>query len=137
MTPEQEAAILEDVACGLSVVKAAESRGVHRMQFYRAMDVDAALRDKYARAKEVGLDAWADEVKEIADNVVPDAAEVAKADARCAEAVNTCIDDLSTPLQMAVYYRMLGTRVSPEQSALLFEQARAQLAHSIPLKGID
>lgn len=64
-------------------------------------------------------------------------AMVAKADARCAEAVNTCIDDLSTPLQMAVYYRMLGTRVSPEQSALLFEQARAQLAHSIPLKGID
>lgn len=62
---------------------------------------------------------------------------VASADARCAEAVNACIDDLPTDQQMAVHYRMLGTRTSPSNVALAFEEARARLAREIPAKGID
>lgn len=64
-------------------------------------------------------------------------AMVATADARCAEAVNACIDDLPTEQQMAVYYRMLGTRTSPENVTLAFEQARETLSREIPGRGID
>ena len=79
MTPEQVDAILEDVACGLSVVKAAESRGIDRKTFYRRMLADAALRERYARAKSAGLEVWADEINDIADEALPDGASVAKA----------------------------------------------------------
>lgn len=79
MTPEQEDAILEDVACGISVVKAAESRGIDRKTFYRKLIADEQLRHKYARAKDAGLDVWSDEITGIPDDVEPDAASVAKA----------------------------------------------------------
>ena len=62
---------------------------------------------------------------------------VAAADARCAEAVNACIDDLPTDQQQAVYYRMLGGRASPANAAMLFEHARVELSRVIPTKGIE
>ena len=79
MTPEQFDAILVDVAAGLSAVKAAESRGIDRKTFYRQVAANEGMRHKYARAKEVGLSVWEEQINEIADDVPPDAASVAKA----------------------------------------------------------
>ena len=79
MTPEQVDAILEDVACGLSDVKAAESRGIDRKTFYRRMLADEELRHRYARAKDAGLEVWSDEINSIPDAADQDAAAVAKA----------------------------------------------------------
>ena len=79
MTPEQVDAVLAQVAAGRSVRMATADNGVHPMQFYRAIDADAALRERYARAKSAGLEVWADEINDIADEALPDGASVAKA----------------------------------------------------------
>jgi len=72
MTPEQVDAIIADITGGMGTIRAVEAQGLHRMTFYRALDADAALRDRYARAKDAGLEAMADETLEIADTVTGD-----------------------------------------------------------------
>ena len=75
MTPEQIDAILADITGGMGTIKAVEAHGLHRMTFYRALDADKTLCDRYARAKDASLEAMADETLEIADTVAGDTFE--------------------------------------------------------------
>ena len=67
MTPEQFDAIIADVTIGLPVGKSADEHGVHRMAFYKALDADPALAERYARAKSAALEAMANDILEISD----------------------------------------------------------------------
>ena len=75
MTPEQIDAILADITGGMGTIRAVEAQGLHRMTFYRALDADRALCDRYTRAKDASLEAMADETLEIADTVAGDTFE--------------------------------------------------------------
>ena len=60
------------------------------------------------------------------------------ADARCAEAVNTCIDDLQMLQHVAVHHVMLASvfRFRGVDAADLFLLAKLSLCRTIPAKGI-
>lgn len=61
-------AILEDVRTGDPIRRALRRHGVNPNTWYRACDADEELSKRYAQAKEAGLDTWADEILEIADD---------------------------------------------------------------------
>lgn len=67
LTPEKVDAILQRVAAYGNTRKALRECEVHPMEWYRALNDDPVLCEQYARAKEQGMDALADETLEIAD----------------------------------------------------------------------
>jgi hypothetical protein len=71
MQPAIFDAIIADVRRGVPTHKAAKANGGNKTDFYGALAEDEELADRYARAKEVGLEAWADETLEIADELPP------------------------------------------------------------------
>lgn len=70
--PEKEAAIdriLEAVSSGTSLKKACKvEKEINRPKFYRLMDADKELADRYARARKQGWACMADEIMDIADD---------------------------------------------------------------------
>jgi hypothetical protein len=61
-------AILTDIASGQAAYKAMAERKVPRKAFYALIAVDDNAGNKYARAKQAGLEAMADDTLEIADD---------------------------------------------------------------------
>ncbi len=72
-------AIFADIAAGAGTVKTAEANGVTRKEFYRAIAADEDLGNRYARAKDSGLIAMADDLLEISDEASNEAGAVARA----------------------------------------------------------
>ncbi len=73
--PEKEAAItriLDAVSSGTSLKKACKvEKGINRPMFYRWMDADKDLSDRYARARKQGWACMADELTDIIANTEP------------------------------------------------------------------
>ncbi len=68
-TPELAARICEQLAQGQSLRQIARMDGMpDRSTILRWVDKSQDFRDQYARAREAGLDAMADEIVEIADD---------------------------------------------------------------------
>ena len=67
MTSETQQAVLAAMGSGLSLRKACVAVGCAKTTFLAACDVDAALADQYARAREDLIDIMASEVLELAD----------------------------------------------------------------------
>ncbi len=63
-------AVINRIAEGASIRKACEAEGIKRPTFakWMANEADKELCDQYARAREMQLDAWADEIIDIADD---------------------------------------------------------------------
>lgn len=78
--PEEEAAIeriLEAVSSGISLKKACKrEEGINRPRFYRLMDADKELADRYARARKQGWACMADELVDIIHNTEPQSEHV-------------------------------------------------------------
>lgn len=60
-------AILDDVAAGVPVRHSIVERGSNRREFYALMATDDKARERYAHAKELALEAMADEMVALAD----------------------------------------------------------------------
>lgn len=75
MSPEQFDAILVDVAAGIPVRRAITEREISGRQFYGRLNADPTAAERYARAKEAALEAMADEILDIADEVAGDTFE--------------------------------------------------------------
>jgi len=67
LTPKKTAAILAAVTAGEPVRRVLRKHNVSSWKWYTALDADEALAERYARAKTAGLDRWAEEMIEIAD----------------------------------------------------------------------
>ncbi len=68
-TPEIEAKILERIASGESLRAICRDEGMpDRVTFWRWLDQDPELRNRYARAREESADHYADEIVSIADD---------------------------------------------------------------------
>jgi hypothetical protein len=63
--------ILADITGGASANQALKSRSIAPAEFYRTLDADADLLEKYARAKSAGLEVHADLLLEISDEEPP------------------------------------------------------------------
>lgn len=61
------------------------------------------------------------------------------ADARCAEAVNACIDDLPLVQSMAIHHFMLASvfRFERVDIAAAYSTAKLMLCRALPAKGIE
>lgn len=79
MTGDQADAIFSDLTAGIPLRKSLAAKGIDPTTFYRAINADEALCQRYTRAKSDGMDAIADSALEISDNVDADQAAVAKA----------------------------------------------------------
>ena len=73
------AAILTEVAAGTAIRTALRTHGISPNTFYKIIATDAGVGERYARAKESGLDAVADDSMDIADSCAVDKDSVAKA----------------------------------------------------------
>lgn len=62
------ASIIRAVGAGAPVRRAIREAGISCQAFYDAIEADASLRERYARAKARGIDALVDEMLEIADD---------------------------------------------------------------------
>jgi len=60
-------AILVDIASGEAAYKAIEANGLTRKAFYHLIATDETAGNKYARAKQAGMERWADDIVELAD----------------------------------------------------------------------
>jgi hypothetical protein len=72
MDAAQFDAILADVAAGEAAYKAMQAHSVPRKAFYAHIAVDEQAGNKYARAKQSGMEVLADEIIEISDNSMGD-----------------------------------------------------------------
>lgn len=61
-------AIVAQVAAGEAVRRTVAQHGVNPREFYAALDADETLAKRYARAKDVAVEAMADEIVSIADD---------------------------------------------------------------------
>ena len=61
-------AILSDIAAGEAAHRALTDHGIPRKQFYALLAKDDDAGNRYARAKQAGLEVLADEIIEIADD---------------------------------------------------------------------
>jgi hypothetical protein len=68
MDPQVFDAILGDIAAGEAAHRAMSSHGVPRKAFYALLATDDGAGNRYARAKQAGLEAVADDTMEIADD---------------------------------------------------------------------
>jgi hypothetical protein len=68
-------AIIADVAAGAPVRKLIVEHGISGRQFYGHLNASAQAAERYARAKEAALEAMADEMLDIADDVERDTYE--------------------------------------------------------------
>jgi hypothetical protein len=64
-------AVLRDIRRGVATYVATKENGTCKTEFYDAIAEDEVLADRYARAKEVACEAWADETIEIIDEEPP------------------------------------------------------------------
>lgn len=64
--------IMADVALGIPTHKACSQHGLPRTAFYAALQQDEEIRNSYARAKDDGLEAYAESTDEIADEQPPE-----------------------------------------------------------------
>ena len=71
--------ILADLAAGIPLRKSISSRRIDPTTFYRELRRDDDRCQRYARAKDVGMDAIADDAMGIADAALATNEEVAKA----------------------------------------------------------
>ena len=65
--PERFDEICSEIATGMPAYKAMQAAGSNYKEFYGSIAADPALREKYARAKEAGLDIVAEDILRIAD----------------------------------------------------------------------
>ncbi len=65
---KKASAALELIAAGKTIRQAAEAVGVSRSMLARWLVHDDELSGRYARARDAQIDAWADEVLEVADD---------------------------------------------------------------------
>ena len=59
-------AVIDAIATSGNTSRALRETGTDRKEFYALLNADETVRNRYARAKELGLDAFADEMLEIA-----------------------------------------------------------------------
>lgn len=67
VTSDQADEVIASIAAGASLRRSLEERGIAYATWYRAMEADATIAERYARAKEAQADALADEIVDIAD----------------------------------------------------------------------
>lgn len=67
LTGKKLDAIFADLTAGTPLRKSLAANDVHPTEFYRNINADASVCERYARAKQDGLDAVADEAMDIAD----------------------------------------------------------------------
>lgn len=67
MEPATFDVILGDIAAGEATHRALTEHGVRRKAFYALLATDAEAGNRYARAKQAGLEVMADEIVEISD----------------------------------------------------------------------
>lgn len=77
-----EKAVVERVANGESMQSIATDFGCSRVLLSRLVDADPEVRKAVAAARLLRAEKWADETLEIADSVLPDKDEVARAKVR-------------------------------------------------------
>jgi hypothetical protein len=65
--------VIELIGSGMSVSKACDEVGMSHSQFYRIVNADKELCDKYARAMDQRADVIFDQILSISDNDDPDA----------------------------------------------------------------
>lgn len=83
IAPETFDAIMADVIGGSPVRSAIAAASVAPGTFYRAIDADPQLAERYARAKGAGLEAMADETLAIADDeAIPEGSRRIRVDTR-------------------------------------------------------
>jgi len=63
---------LADIAIGIPVRRAASASGFSAEQFYRRLNENESIAQRYARAKEQALEAMADDILSIADDGLND-----------------------------------------------------------------
>lgn len=67
MSPEKLTAVLELIAIGEPSGKACRSVKAATSDFWRAVAADDTVRERYLRARDSGLERWADEIVDLAD----------------------------------------------------------------------
>jgi hypothetical protein len=68
ITEELLTQVIERVSSGEYLAVIAREIGFARSSFYRHLDEDKTAWDRYARARELQSECWADEINEIADD---------------------------------------------------------------------
>lgn len=66
--------ILSDISTGMAASRAAEARGINRRELWALIGSDESAANKYTRAKQTGLEVWADEIVTISDDASGDRA---------------------------------------------------------------
>lgn len=67
VTSEQAETVIAGIAAGASLRRMLDDNGIAYATWYRALEADSVIAERYARAKEAQADALADEIVDIAD----------------------------------------------------------------------
>lgn len=72
LSPELFASVLQLVREGNGLIKACATAGANRSEFYKRIDAIKESADDYAQARQLGLDAWSEQITDIADECESD-----------------------------------------------------------------
>lgn len=129
--------ICTELALGRSLVTICNAADMPaRQTVFRWLDADASFRDRYARAREIQADTFADEIVDLADNaedanlarIQIDARKWAAAKQRPNKYSERVVNELTGKDGAAIAFKQITATMTPQEAA----EAYAETLHDFP-----